>query len=58
MQKINSYKRKMQLSKLALLASSEKRRKVGFLKGKGEIRVPDNFNDLYSKTIEDLFNGE
>lgn len=32
--------------------------KPGFLKEKDGIRVPENFNDLHSKEIEALFNGE
>ena len=58
MQKSDLYKRKIQLSKLALLASLEKSGRVGFLKTKGEIRVPENFNDLHSEKIEKLFNGK
>ena len=58
MQKVNLNKRKAQLSKLALLVSLEKSGRVGFLKRKGEFRVPLNFNDLHSEKIADLFNGK
>ncbi|HKS32972.1 MAG TPA: hypothetical protein VJS14_04525 [Enterobacteriaceae bacterium] len=58
MQKVNLNKSKAQFSRLVLLASLENSGRVGFLKTKGEIRVPENFNDLHSEKIEDLFNGK
>lgn len=58
MQKVNLNKSKAQLSKLALLALLEKEGKVGFIKGKDGIRAPENFNNLYSQEIEELFNGK
>lgn len=46
------------MAKIVPLTPSEKTTRVGFMKGKGKINVPANFNDLHAKTIEELFCGK
>jgi len=46
------------MAKIVPLSALEKTARIGFMKGKGKINVPDNFNDLHSDEIEDLFNGK
>lgn len=45
------------MAKIVPLTPTERNPKIGFMKGKGKITVPDNFNDLHSDKIEDLFYG-
>ena len=45
------------LAKLVPLTPAEKTPRIGFMKEKGEISVPDNFNQLHADKIEALFYG-
>lgn len=46
------------LAKIVPLTPGEKSPRIGFMKGKGKITVPDNFNDLHTDEIEALFYGK
>lgn len=45
------------MAKLVPLTPAEKSPRIGFMQGKDESSVPDNFNALYADQIEDLFYG-
>lgn len=45
------------MAKIVPLTPAEKTPRIGFMKGKGKITVPDNFNDLHAEKIEELFDG-
>lgn len=45
------------MAKIVPLTPAEKTPRIGFMKGKGKIKVPDNFNDLHAEKIEELFDG-
>ena len=45
------------MAKLVPLTPAEKTPRIGFMKEKGEISVPDNFNELHADKIEELFYG-
>lgn len=46
------------MAKLVPLTPSEKSSRIGFMKGRGKIAVPDDFNGMHSEKIEKLFNGK
>lgn len=46
------------MAKIVPLTPEEKTSRIGFMKGKGKISVPDDFNDLHSAEIEDMFYGK
>ncbi len=46
------------MAKLVPLTPAEKTPCIGFMKGKSEMRVPENFNDLHADKIEALFCGD
>lgn len=45
------------MAKIVPLTPTEKTPRIGFMKGKGKITVPDDFNELHSDKIEKLFYG-
>lgn len=45
------------MAKIVPLTPGEKSPRIGFMKGKGKISVPANFNELHSDKIEELFYG-
>lgn len=45
------------MAKIVPLTPTERSPRIGFMKGKGKINVPANFNDLHSDKIEELFYG-
>jgi len=46
------------VAKLVPLTPAEKTPRIGFMKGKSELSVPENFNDLHVDEIEALFYGD
>ena len=46
------------VARLVPFERSVKRPRIGFMQGRGKVNVPDNFNALHRKEIEDLFDGQ